>query len=367
MDERYLTSFEDQTTALSYTSGDTTLVSPQVSLVGDDEVVYSKEIPHESRIRFAKNETTGKLYFIVDGVYYDVLTLKKTSIPVITYGEVDLGLPSGLKWADRNVGAENPWDNGAYFSWGSTSGVSISGTDKWIEDDLIRIYLIELEGVPADTVTQETIDAVKLQFGENIKTIIENYLTEYSLISGATFDWETAPYYSGVDDEGKHLFSKYNGTDGLTVLEASDDAAKANMGSDWRMPTSAETLELVQNTVHYYIGEDGSIVAGPFDHTTNYSDKGLDVSKLRSICFVKKGEEFNYDNRTNFIEFPFAGFCSGSLLGYEGLVGYVWSSSVDEDYAELARHMFFSSDGYLLGGYYGHSRYGGRSVRGVRS
>ena len=67
MDERYLTSFEDQTTALSYTSGDTTLVSPQVSLVGSDEVVFSKEIPNESRIRFAKDETTGKLYFIVDG------------------------------------------------------------------------------------------------------------------------------------------------------------------------------------------------------------------------------------------------------------------------------------------------------------
>ena len=45
MNERYLTSFEDQTTALGYTSGDTTLVSPQVSLVGADEVVYSKEKP----------------------------------------------------------------------------------------------------------------------------------------------------------------------------------------------------------------------------------------------------------------------------------------------------------------------------------
>jgi hypothetical protein len=68
MDKRYLTSFEDQTTALGYTSGDTTLMSPQVSLVAN-EVVYSKEIPHDSKIRFAKDEETGRLYFIVDQRY----------------------------------------------------------------------------------------------------------------------------------------------------------------------------------------------------------------------------------------------------------------------------------------------------------
>ena len=366
MNERYLTSFEDQTTAVGYTSGDTTLVSPQVSLVGADEVVYSKEIPSESRIRFAKDEATGKLYFIIDGVFYDTLTLKKAKISGITYGEVDLGLPSGLKWADRNVGAETPQDNGAYFSWGSTSGVSIDGTDKWLEDDLMRIYLIEQEGVPAETITQEMIDMVKSQFGENIKTIIENYLTEYSLISGTTFDWATTPYYSGVDDNDRPLFSKYNGADGLTVLEAIDDAATANMGSDWRMPTSAETRELVQNTDHYYIGEDGSIVAGPFNYTTNYSDKGLDGSmRLRSICFVKKGEGFNYNNRSNFIEFPFAANCFDSLLGSEGLYGFVWSSSVFESDVEYARDLYFNSVGNLNGD--DDLRYFGRSVRGVRA
>ena len=366
MDERYLTSFEDQTSALEYTNGDTTLVSPQVSLVGTDEVVYSKEIPNESRIRFAKDEATGKLYFIIDGVFYDALTLKKANIPAITYGEVDLGLPSGLKWADRNVGAETPQDNGAYFSWGSTSGVSISGTDKYLEDDLLRKYLIEQEGVPAETITQEMIDMVKSQFGENIKMIIENYLTEYSLISGATFDWETAPYYSGVNDNDRPLFSKYNGTDGLTVLEAIDDAATANMGSDWRMPTSAETLELVQNTDHYYIYLSGNTVAGPFNYTTNYSDKGLDGSKLRSICFVKKGEGFNYNNRSNFIEIPFAGGCFGSLLGGGGLSGCVWSSSVDESNVESARLLYFNGDGSLSGGN-NDGRYLGLSVRGVRA
>ena len=35
---------------------------------------------------------------------------------------VDLGLPSGLKWARCNVGATSPEEDGLYFSWGNTDG-----------------------------------------------------------------------------------------------------------------------------------------------------------------------------------------------------------------------------------------------------
>lgn len=34
---------------------------------------------------------------------------------------VDLGLPSGLKWATCNIGATNPEDFGNYYAWGETS------------------------------------------------------------------------------------------------------------------------------------------------------------------------------------------------------------------------------------------------------
>lgn len=36
------------------------------------------------------------------------------------YEYVDLGLPSGLKWAKCNIGAETETDYGDYFQWGST-------------------------------------------------------------------------------------------------------------------------------------------------------------------------------------------------------------------------------------------------------
>lgn len=33
---------------------------------------------------------------------------------------VDLGLPSGIKWANMNIGAESPEDYGYYYAWGET-------------------------------------------------------------------------------------------------------------------------------------------------------------------------------------------------------------------------------------------------------
>ena len=344
MDERYLTSFEDQTTALGYTSGDTTLVSPQVSLVGADEVVYSKEIPHESRIRFAKDEETGKLYFVVDGVYYDITELVKKSIPVPStgYGEVDLGLPSGLKWADRNVGAEPPQDNGAYFSWGNVEGVVSNGKTKKSEDYLIEQLIIAMLSIELGVeATPEQIEEFKnntemMSQIEQMIPMVTGVISEYS--------FDTSTYSTTIGGQ-------YTGS----TLDAEHDAATANMGSDWRMPTVDETVELVENTDHYYIGENGNIV------------EELDGSKLRSICFVKKDEAFDYNNRSNFIEFPFAGGCFGSVLGFDGLRGGIWSSSLYERYVEVARYLGFHSDGILYGDDEYAFRYAGRSVRGVTS
>ena len=52
----------------------------------------------------------------------------------ILIGAVDLGLPSGTLWADRNVGADSPEDYGDYFAWGETSTKSFydSNTYKWL-------------------------------------------------------------------------------------------------------------------------------------------------------------------------------------------------------------------------------------------
>ena len=44
----------------------------------------------------------------------------------IQHEYVDLGLPSGLKWAKCNIGAEKETDAGLYFAWGETTGYTAS-------------------------------------------------------------------------------------------------------------------------------------------------------------------------------------------------------------------------------------------------
>lgn len=71
---------------------------------------------HASGLHFvsAVNWVGGNRYYgrSVRPVYDDTLQ------PQHEY--VDLGLPSGIKWATCNVGAENPEDYGDYFAWGET-------------------------------------------------------------------------------------------------------------------------------------------------------------------------------------------------------------------------------------------------------
>ncbi len=48
---------------------------------------------------------------------------------------VDLGLPSGLLWAETNLGADNPEDAGNYYAWGETGTklTYVEGNSKWYQ------------------------------------------------------------------------------------------------------------------------------------------------------------------------------------------------------------------------------------------
>lgn len=48
---------------------------------------------------------------------------------------VDLGLPSGTKWANMNVGASKPEDYGGYFAWGETKEKTENKWNNYIHCD----------------------------------------------------------------------------------------------------------------------------------------------------------------------------------------------------------------------------------------
>ena len=108
---------------------------------------------------------------------------------------VDLGLPSGLKWAKCNVGAEKETDYGDYFMWGST--------------------------------TPNTADECT---------------------------WANAPFNNHSSDYNETYFNSVKKTVcPKGVLAKEYDAASQIMGGDWRMPTKAELQELIDYTTNEWI------------------------------------------------------------------------------------------------------------------
>ncbi|MBR5725498.1 MAG: leucine-rich repeat protein [Muribaculaceae bacterium] len=191
---------------------------------------------------------------------------------------VDLGLPSGLLWATCNVGAASPEDYGDYFAWGETQ--------------------------PKDY-----------------------------------YDWSTYQHCMGsFSTLTKYCYGSnygYNGfIDYLSTLEPSDDAATANWGGNWRMPTQAEWQELIDNT------------------TVTWTQQGGVNGALLTA------------SNGNSLFLPAAGCRYGSNLSYGGYFSEYWSSSLETDGSYFAwYYVFSSSDCSQL---YTH-RSDGRSVRAVRS
>ena len=114
---------------------------------------------------------------------------------------VDLGLPSGTKWATMNVGATTPEECGDYYAWGETT-----------------------------TKTSYTSDNYKWKG-----------LTTEELVS------------SGVVD----AVNKAGSYDKDYILTANYDVATLKWGSVWHMPTTEEIDELERHTNIKYTTQDG--------------------------------------------------------------------------------------------------------------
>lgn len=123
-------------------------------------------------------------------------------------------------------------------------------------------------------------------------------------------------YWTRDTGSGSSGLTKYNATDGKTALDASDDAATAAWGGNWRMPTIDEFESLIEATTSALTTDyQGSGVSGVI-----LTDK-IDVSKV--------------------LFFPFGGQCVNGLLKYVGSSGYYWTSTLYEKSVQSGWDIFF--------------------------
>ena len=188
---------------------------------------------------------------------------------------VDLGLPSGVLWATCNIGANNPEDYGEYYSWAETWPHVVS-------DDYFYEYYSEDDG-----------------------------------------------HYTKYVDNASYGHNGY--VDNMTILLPEDDAATANWGGVWRMPSEVEWQELLDNTTYTW--------------TTQNNVNGMLFTASNGYSLF----------------LPAAGFISLISTILQGQACWYWSNSlVPQDDCENA---FYLRGDYLHGEYRGC----GLSVRPVCS
>ena len=163
---------------------------------------------------------------------------------------VDLGLPSGLKWATCNVGASSPIDPGNYFAWGETSTKS---KYSW------KNYRFRIRGNDTDNVR------------------LSKYNTD----------------------------AKRGNVDNKTRLDLEDDAAHMNWGGAWRMPTREEALELDRHCTWTWTSQEG--MKGYLVKGKNGNSIFLPVTGSKSGLNVP---HFGYFWTSSLYDNPSAGVCS---------------------------------------------------------
>ncbi len=213
------------------------------------------------------------------------------------YEWVDLGLPSGTKWATCNVGANNPEDYGNYYAWGEIT-------------------------------TKKTY---------SMSTYLDGRITSSSVF-GTVKD-----LLKGVTD----------------VAGTQYDAAKANWGDKWSMPTWKQWEELMEEC--YWVWTDsynGSNVAGWIVcKAKSSSDKGMIIDGYHNTPSAA------YSLFDAHIFLPAAGYRLGGDLNHAGSNGQYWASSLNASSIIARGFSFGSRNVFFLGGH----RWEGRSVRAVIS
>jgi hypothetical protein len=287
-----ITSTGDMKKGRAYDSDATTITTQSVSLTGLEGSTNNLYVAlcnyNATAYTLTATDAAGNTYTygpktttFTNGKYYEV----KVKMKMHEY--VDLGLPSGTKWATMNVGATSVTDRGLYFAWGETTGHA---------------------------------------FGSGYNFSLDNYA-----------------WYNSTDKYTKY---KHDGSSwDYEELTSEDDAAAKIWGGVWRIPTKAEWDELLNEdnctwtwTTDYK--GDGSNVAGVIvtSKKVGYTDK--------SIFLPATGKYIDNNNTGSEI---YANYWSKSLYTvHEPLYyyGYAWKLDILYDHGSFYYRRVQNEDRY---------------------
>lgn len=162
---------------------------------------------------------------------------------------VDLGLPSGVKWATCNVGAASPEEYGDYYAWGETEPKS-------------------------------------------------------------EYNWATYSFCKGTQSTltKYNTSSTYGTVDNKSTLELTDDAANSKWGGSWRMPTNDDWTELRTKCTWAWTSQNnvkGYLVTGPNGSGIFLPASGL-IDGTSSQDVGSKGYYWSVNLHTSY---PYAARC----------------------------------------------------------
>lgn len=94
---------------------------------------------------------------------------------------VDLGLPSGTKWADRNVGANKPEEYGGYYAWGETEEKDVyeESTYKYYQNGDYMNIGIDISGTQYDVAHVKWGSNWRMPTIEQCKELLDNCTIEH--------------------------------------------------------------------------------------------------------------------------------------------------------------------------------------------
>ena len=112
---------------------------------------------------------------------------------------VDLGLPSGLKWAKCNLGASKPSDYGDYYAWGEIEPKTTNyswATYKWGTESNMTKY----NNTDSKTTLEAADDAATAKLGSPWRMPTNDEIQE--LIDKCTWTWTTQDGVKGYEVKG---------------------------------------------------------------------------------------------------------------------------------------------------------------------